>query len=88
MKQGYHRTSTQQVLPMTTLLEIAAAIQDLPEAEARELSTWLQSYLDERWDRQLEDDVEAGKLDHLIVKAEADIAADNVRDLDEVLHNG
>jgi hypothetical protein len=47
----------------------------------------LQSYLDERWDRQLEDDVEAGKLDHLIARAEADIAADNVRDLDEVPHN-
>ena len=87
MKQGYHRTSTQQVLPMTTLLEIAAAIQELPQAEVRELSTWLQSYLDERWDRQLEDDVEAGKLDHLIARAEADIAADNVRDLDEVPHN-
>jgi hypothetical protein len=87
MKQGYHRTSTQQVLPMTTLLEIAAAIQELPQAEVRELSTWLQSYLDERWDRQLEDDGEAGKLDHLIARAEADIAADNVRDLDEVPHN-
>jgi hypothetical protein len=87
MKQGYHRTSTQQVLPMTTLLEIAAAIQELPQAEVRELSTWLQSYLDERWDRQLEDDVEAGKLDHLIARAEADIAAENVRDLDEVPHN-
>jgi hypothetical protein len=46
---------TQQVLPMTTLLEIAAAIQDLPEDEVRELSTWLQGYLDERWDRQIEE---------------------------------
>ncbi len=73
---------------MTTLLEIAAAIQELPESEVRELSTWLQSFLDERWDRQLEDDVEAGRLDHLIARAEANIAADHVRDLDEVLHNG
>jgi hypothetical protein len=73
---------------MTTLLEIAAAIQDLPEAEVRELSTWLQGYLDERWDRQLEGDVAAGKLDALIAKAEADIAANNVRDLDEVLRDG
>ncbi|NMF82978.1 hypothetical protein E1H13_06420 [Nodosilinea sp. P-1105] len=51
---------------MRTLLEIAAAIQELPEGEVRELSTWLQSYLDERWDRQLEGDVRAGRLDHLI----------------------
>ncbi len=60
---------------MTTLLEIAAAIQNLPEAEVRELSTWLQRYLDERWDQQLVQDVEAGRLDHLIARAEADIAA-------------
>jgi hypothetical protein len=69
---------------MTTLLEIAAAIQELPEAEVRELSTWLQSYLDERWDRQLEHDVETGKLDHLIAKSEADIATSS-QALDEMV---
>lgn len=37
------------------------------------------------WDRQLESDVAAGKLDNLIAQAEADIAANNVRDLDKVL---
>lgn len=73
---------------MTTLLEIAAAIQELPEAEVRELSTWLQRYLNEQWDRQLENDVVAGKLDHLIAKAEADITNNNVRDLDKVLRDG
>ena len=72
---------------MTTLLEIEAAIQQLPESEARQLSVWLQTYLEEKWDRQLEADVASGKLDKLIAKAEADIAAGNVRDLDEVLHN-
>jgi hypothetical protein len=73
---------------MTTLLEIAAAIQDLPEAEVRELSTWLQSYLDERWDQQIVQDVEAGRLDHLIARAEADIAANQRRELDEILRDG
>lgn len=73
---------------MTTLLEIAAAIQDLPEAEVRELSTWLQSYLDERWDQQIVQDVEAGRLDHLIARAEADIATNQGRKLDEILRDG
>jgi hypothetical protein len=73
---------------MTTLLEIAAAIQDLPEAEVRELSTWLQSYLDERWDQQIVQDVEAGRLDHLIARAEADIATNQGRELDEILRDG
>jgi hypothetical protein len=43
---------------------------------------------DEMWDQQIEDDFMSGKLDHLIAQAEADIAANQVRDLDEVLRNG
>jgi hypothetical protein len=39
------------------------------------------------WDRQIEADFESGKLDRLIAQAEADIAANRVRDLDEVLRN-
>jgi hypothetical protein len=43
--------------------------------------------LDEKWDRQIEEDLISGKLNSLIAKAEADIAANNVRELDEILHN-
>lgn len=39
------------------------------------------------WDRQMASDLGAGKLNRLIAKAEADIEADEVRELDEVLHN-
>lgn len=72
---------------MTTLPEIEAAIKQLPEGDIRQLSVWLQDYLDEMWDRQIEADLGSGKLDKLIAKAEADIAANRVRNLDEVLHN-
>jgi hypothetical protein len=72
---------------MTTLLEIEAAIKQLPESDVRKLAAWLQTYLDETWVRQIEEDLTSGKLDNLIAQAEADIAANNVRDLDEVLHN-
>lgn len=72
---------------MTTLPEIEAAIKQLPEEDARQLSAWLQDYLDEMWDRQIEADAASGKLDQLISKAEADISANQVRDLDEVLRN-
>lgn len=37
------------------------------------------------WDKQIKVDFGAGKLDHLIAKAESDIANNNVRDLDEVI---
>jgi hypothetical protein len=70
---------------MTTLLEIETAIKQLSEKDKRQLVIWLQAQLDEQWDEQIKVDLESGKLDHLIAKAEADIAADRVRDLDEVL---
>jgi len=38
-------------------------------------------------DRQIEADLGAGKLAELIAKAEADIAANKIRNLDEVLYN-
>lgn len=72
---------------MTNLLEIEAAIKQLPENDVRQLATWLQNYLNEKWDRQIESDLALGKLDTLIAKAEADIAANNVRDLDEIFHD-
>lgn len=72
---------------MTTLPEIEAAIKQLPEGDIRQLSVWLQEYLDEVWDRQIEADLGSGKLDKVIAKAEADIAANRVRDLDEILDN-
>ncbi len=73
---------------MTTRLEVELAIKQLPESEVRTLAKWLQDYLDERWDKQIEADFASGKLDRLIAQAEADIATNNVRDLDEVLRNG
>jgi hypothetical protein len=72
---------------MTTLPEIEAAIKELPEGDVRQHSAWLQEYLDEMWDRQIEADVASGKLDQLIARVEGDIAANQVRSLDEVIHN-
>jgi hypothetical protein len=37
--------------------------------------------LNDSWDRQIESDLTSGKLDIIIAKAEADIAANSVRDL-------
>ncbi|MDJ0737096.1 MAG: hypothetical protein QNJ47_24010 [Nostocaceae cyanobacterium] len=72
---------------MSNLIEIEAAIKQLPVGEIRQLSAWLQTYLDENWDMQIEVDLESGKLDKLIAKAETDIAKNKVRKLDEVLYD-
>lgn len=87
---GYNTAALLQrgTCSMTTRLDVESAIKQLPESEVRDLAKWLQGYLDEMWDRQIEEDLASGKLDHLIAQAEADIANGNVRDLDEVLRNG
>jgi hypothetical protein len=72
---------------MTTRLEVETSIKQMPKEEVRDLAKWLQEYLDDMWDQQIVSDLETGKLDRLVAKAEADIATNRTRDLDEVLHN-
>jgi hypothetical protein len=72
---------------MKTLLEIEEAILGLPESDIRQLSGWLQSHIDQVWDRQIESDLASGKLDRIIARAEADISANRVKNLDEVFNN-
>jgi hypothetical protein len=38
------------------------------------------------WDRQIEADLESGKLDQIIAKAKVDISAGRVKSLDEILN--
>ena len=64
---------------MKTLLEIEAAIKELPNDEARKLADWLNNYLDDAWDRQMKKDLATGKLDKFISKVESDIEANSIR---------
>ena len=72
---------------MKTRSQIEQAIKELPTAEARLLAGWLNEYLDDAWDRQMQTDLLTGKLDKFIAKAESEIEANQVRDLDEVIDN-
>ncbi len=73
---------------MATRSEVESSIEQMSEAEVRNLAKWLQDYLDNLWDRQLETDLATGKLDALIARAEAEIESNQVRDLHEVFYNG
>lgn len=72
---------------MTNLSEIEAAIKQLPPNDLRSFTTWFQDYLEQRWDSQIKDDLKSGKLNALIANAEADIAENRVKDLDEILYH-
>ncbi len=54
---------------MKTVSEIQKAVLALPEAEFAELRRWLLDEDWERWDRQIEEDVKADKLDFLKTEA-------------------
>jgi hypothetical protein len=53
-----------------TIAEIKNAIERLSEKERCELNSWMQNWTPDEWDRQMETDVQAGKLDALVGKAE------------------
>ena len=53
-----------------SISEIESAIAQLPANEFAELMAWLQRYHDKLWDKQIEDDLETGRLDEIIAKAE------------------
>ena len=54
---------------MTTVQEIKQAILNLPRTEYAEILEWLHELEEEEWDRQIEADALAGKLDFLKERA-------------------
>ena len=59
---------------MSTRLEVQSAIEQLPKDEIRNLSKWLQEYLDEKCDRQIETDVRSSSGVHDSFEAAAMLA--------------
>ena len=70
---------------MSTVVEIEKALQTLPVEDARKIADWLQHYLDEKWDRQIDGDIAAGRLDKLADKAMEDYHAGRIKPLDEII---
>lgn len=57
---------------MTTLDDIKAAIDGLSLEQRAELARWFHGWEDDDWDRQMADDIAAGRLDKLLAEAEED----------------
>jgi hypothetical protein len=43
--------------------------------------------MEDIWDQEMTADLESGKLDHLISRAESDISANRLKTIDEVFNN-
>ena len=59
--------------------EIERAITQLPPSELTELMTRLENHHHEKWDEQIEDDLNSGRLDDLIAQAETEYQAGKAR---------
>jgi hypothetical protein len=70
---------------MSSVVEIEEALQKLPVQEARKIADWLQNYLNDKWDKQIDENISAGKLDYLADKALQDYHSGQVKPLDEVI---
>jgi hypothetical protein len=57
---------------MTDVKSIEEAIQALPPSDLAEFRRWFAEFDTTAWDRQIEADVAAGKLDALLAEAERD----------------
>ena len=55
---------------MTEISEIQRAILSLPESDYAKLREWLAEIDWERWDREIEADSKAGRLDFLAAEAD------------------
>jgi hypothetical protein len=54
---------------MSTVMEIEKAIEKLPTDELFELTHWISNRFSDAWDRQIEEDIRAGRLNNLAAEA-------------------
>ena len=64
-----------------TVTEIELAITRLTPDDLAELMQWFQSHYAEVWDRQIEKDLDAGRLDALLSEVEQEYSAGLARPL-------
>jgi hypothetical protein len=64
-----------------TVTEIEAAITQLSTQDVAALMAWLANYHARVWDQQIEDDLEAGRLDALLAEVESEYKAGLARPL-------
>lgn len=64
-----------------SLDELETAVSRLPSDELAAFARWFEEYLAEAWDRQIEADIKAGRLDEAGRRADADFEAGRCKPL-------
>ncbi|HAT14759.1 MAG TPA: hypothetical protein DCS91_15345 [Microcoleaceae bacterium UBA11344] len=63
------------------IAELKTAVRELPENELAEFFEWLDKFQETLWDRQIEEDLKAGKFDPLIRQAEQAFSEGKCREI-------
>lgn len=58
-----------------SIQDIENAIKQLPPGDVSALMSWLSDYHEKLWDRQIDEDLEAGRLDALLADVDAEYQA-------------
>ncbi len=58
-----------------SVAEIESAITELTSKDLDELISWLENYHAKLWDKQLEEDLEAGRLDTVLAEVDREYEA-------------
>jgi hypothetical protein len=66
---------------MSTVQEIENAIKKLQPKEILQVANWLQELREELWDKQIDADAKAGRLDKLMEEAKQDYLAGRCKPL-------
>lgn len=66
---------------IVSLEELETAVADLPGDELVQFARWFEDYLADAWDRRIEEDIGAGRLDKGGQEADADFDAGRCKPL-------
>lgn len=65
--------------------ELQSAVTQLPTADLDRFARWFEEFLTDEWDRRIEDDIQAGRLDAAGRRADEDFEAGRCTQLRAVL---
>jgi hypothetical protein len=63
------------------ITELKTAVKQLPQNELAEFVEWFEEFQESLWDRQIEDDLKAGKFDTLMRQAEQAFSEGKCREI-------
>jgi len=69
------KSEVAHTIPLMSVQELETAVSSLSCEELSAFQRWFEGFIADAWDRQIEADVNAGRLDHLAAEADRDFEA-------------